>query len=497
VGYYSLPGKSPGKSKSVPGASKPSGASKPPGDVKIDASEEPAFTGSWDDYRLSADLVKAVKTHKNGKELENLSTVQRHVLAIPSTSHVYAIAPTGSGKTLACLVPILDGMLKGELSSAIVLATTNPLLRQHVDDVAKPLMSKLPGSGVSIVKADGKSERSILDAKKVVVFSTPFQILGLAKSSPRFSEWLAKVNVVVLDEVDAIVADPSFGKEVEKIIAMVKQPRVMAFTATHTDQAYDKIRSIVKGQLHHLVAGKVHRSKVDHQALIVKPFDLFVTLAHVLAAESRRPDHKVIVFFNTAMFAELAFEFLQKTTKISVSRLHSRLSDGQRRSSQAHFGSCRECFMLSSDVAARGMDFDGVDAVIQVGHVAPDLYMQRAGRTGRGLGATGKAIILLTEKECGPTLKAIKDGRGVDVPAKPVAFEGRPGPCTFKSASRAYTAYLGAYNGVLKQLKWERGTMVQEANEIIKGIGCEPASISSKLAKKINLNSSHGILIKN
>jgi superfamily II DNA/RNA helicase len=466
-------------------------------DVIVDASDEPPFSGSWDNYKLAPALVHAIKTHKGATVLSSLSTIQRHVLNVPSTSHIYGIAPTGSGKTLACLVPILDDMLKGRIHSAIILATTNPLLRQHVDDVAKPLLSKLPGSGISIVKADGKSERSILEAKKVLVFSTPFQILGLVKGSPRFAAWLSKVNVIVLDEVDAIVADPSFGREVERIISMVTAPRLMAFTATHTDKAYDKIRSMVKGPVYHIIAGRVYKSNVNHHALVVKPEELFNCLAHVLAAEARRPGHKVIVFFNTAMFAELGFEFLQKATTISVSRLHSRLSDGQRRISQKLFGSCRDCFMLSSDVAARGMDFDNVDTVVQVGYVPPDLYMQRAGRTGRGIGTDGKSIVILTENEYKPTLAAIKAVRNVDVPITVPKFNAAaPRACTYKSASKAYTAYLGAYNGVLKQLNWDRSTMVREINEIVKGIGCKPVVVAAKLAKKINLNASHGLLIQ-
>ena len=133
------------------------------------------------------------------------------------------------------------------------------------------------------------------------------------------------------------------------------------------------------------------------------------------------------------------------------------------------------------------MDFDGVDAIVQVGYVKPDSYMQRVGRTGRGTSAAGKAILLVTENECKATVDAIKTDRGVTLQVQRVTAEAWDRPCGYKSAGRAYTGFLGGYNSNLRALKWTREQLVAEANEIFRGVMCQPPAVDPKLAKKLNL----------
>jgi ATP-dependent RNA helicase MSS116 len=99
---------------------------------------------------------------------------------------------------------------------------------------------------------------------------------------------------------------------------------------------------------------------------------------------------KVMIFFNTSMFAEFAFNYLQAAGCTNVEMksrwcsnmdmLHTRMGNGAANRSEKEFASCMDCFLLTSNVTARGMDFPSVTTVIQVGASPPELYTQRVGR---------------------------------------------------------------------------------------------------------------------
>ena len=455
----------------------------------VDVSAEPPFAGAWNDY-LSADVGDAIRSHKPGYTLDQLTTVQRAVLRVPPGQHVYAIAPTGAGKLLAAIAPILEGMLHGRTRAALVLANTNALLDQHVKEVVAPVAARMGPAAPRIVRATKTSR--LPDSG--IVFATPSTVLKIAPP-----EWLAALDVVVLDEVDSIAIDPGFAKDVGKILDGSRRARLMTFTATHTEPTLARVKELLAHsqlqEMVHIIAGAVHRTHVDHVAMVVQAADLFVVLAHVLAGQTQRPGHKVLVFFNTAMFAELAYEFISMTTTLRLIRMHSRMSKSAIKRSQTDFTKCSECFMMSSDMSARGMDFEAVDCVIQVGHVQPDIYMQRVGRTGRGTRAAGSAIVLLTPREIKGTLAALEAKRDVRPDVVTPEFETRPAKCGLPSSARAFKAYLGYYSGNLKAIGMTPRDMVAEGSAIIGGLGCPVPSLEAKLAKKLRLTVADGITI--
>ena len=458
----------------------------------IDASAEPPFAGSWHDFGIQPALAEAIRTHKGpGKHLEQPSTVQRELMKAPRSASVYAIASTGSGKFFGSVAPALDDMLSGRSRSALVVAITNPLLDQHLATV-RPILelaaekdARLPKIAALKVTSNSVARTVALAAAgPLLLFSTPFQILALSKQDARFAAVVAALDYVILDEVDAIVSDPTFGREVAAVVKETSKARLIAVTATHTDAALAKVRAMAHQPVLHIVAGGVHAAVVSHTAVIVEPKNLLPILAMILAAESSQ---KALVFCSTNNFTELAFQYCSGADATEIYENHSRMNDGPRRAATAAFTACKKCVLFASDALARGTDVPEVSLVVQVGYIAPDLYMQRAGRTGRGLVKTGRSLLLLMEPER-PVLDAIRNARGVEftemrcVPDAPPAVPVPSGVVT-----KGYQAFLGAYKTAMKPLRWSKAQLFEIAGDIMTGAGFAAPKASDQFLRKAGL----------
>jgi ATP-dependent RNA helicase MSS116, mitochondrial len=476
----------------------------------VDASNEPTFAKTWNDFGLLPALAEAIRVHKGpDKHLAQVSTIQREVLKSSKDASIFGIAPTGSGKAIAMLAPALDELLKGTAKSALVLAITNPLLDQHVDTLA-PIVNnpKLPKKVYS-TKANPKSSSRILEAAKkgpVIIFSTPHQILEMSKKSSQFREFVARLDYVILDEVDGIVADHVFGRQVTEVTKASPKARLIAVTATFTDEALKKVREISHRPVVHIIAGKVHKAVIDHKAYVVAPGDLMTVLSMVLNNQACRPiqsggsdsepgatetpPQKVIVFCSTNAFIDFAFQYCVAAGVKNCSLMNAKMSEGARRAAAREFQECKECILFGSDVTARGMDFEGVTLIVQVGYSVPDTYMQRAGRTGRGLVKTGKCIVLLTKNET-KALEQIKNARKLEIPQTVcVPVQKLRVQVPAKVVDKAYTAYLGAYRGFSRSLGWTRpkgADMVEEIDAIVTGAGYRVPEVSEKLKRKLGI----------
>jgi ATP-dependent RNA helicase MSS116 len=480
----------------------------------VDASNEPAFDKTWNDFGLLPALAEAIRVHKGAdKPLNQVSTIQREIMKTTKDASVLGISGTGTGKFLSLIVPPLDEMLKGTAKSALVLAITNPLLDQHVDTLA-PIVNnpKLPKKIYS-TKANPKSSARILEAAKkgpVIVFSTPHQILEMSKKSSQFREFVARLDYVILDEVDGIVADHVFGRQVTEVCKSAPKSRLIAVTATFTEEALKKVREISHRPVVHIIAGKVHKAVIDHKAYVVAPGDLMTVLSMVLnnqacrpvqaggsdqsadqAGPSETPPQKVIVFCSTNAFIDFAFQYCVAAGVKNCSLMNAKMSEGARRAAARAFQECKECILFGSDVTARGMDFEGVTLIVQVGYSIPDTYMQRAGRTGRGLVKTGKCVVLLTKNEAPKTLEQIKNARKLEIPQTVcVPVQKLRVQVPAKVVDKAYTAYLGAYRGFSRSLGWTRSKgadMVEEVDAIVTGAGYRVPEVSDKLKRKLGI----------
>ncbi|KAG6867360.1 hypothetical protein C0993_003845 [Termitomyces sp. T159_Od127] len=183
---------------------------------------------------------------------------------------------------------------------------------------------------------------------------------------------------------------------------------------------------------------------------------------------------KVIVFFPTARHVSVAYDLFSKIPGLPpVYEIHSRNSQSARTRASADFTKAQEAVLLSSDVAARGMDFPGVTLVVQCGlPSSTEQYIHRLGRTARA-GEAGAGIIVLDTHE-----RAFLAHKGTaalpiyasalnvaDLARERAEVRGALARVDPERKAQAYRAWLGYYKTHIRLLGWDRAELVQRANE--------------------------------
>ncbi|MHB1923361.1 MAG: DEAD/DEAH box helicase [Acidimicrobiales bacterium] len=299
-------------------------------------------------------------------------------------------AKTGSGKTLAFAIPMLQRAVPGARPGrprALVLVPTRELAAQ-VHNVMAPLADAL---GLKAAVAYGgtpvKKNADALAKGIDVLTATPGRLIDLVDSGTAF---LDDVAAVVVDEADRM-ADMGFLPQVDWLLRRtVGRQQTMLFSATlDGDVGYLVKQYMVDPIGHEVVADEPTVESMEHRFLAVHGMDKAKVAAAIIASSRR-----TIVFSATKRGAERAAEELEKLG-VKVASLHGNLRQEQRERALAAFTAGRIPALVATDVAARGIDVEGIEVVI---HYDPATdhkeYLHRSGRTARA-GAHGLAVSLL------------------------------------------------------------------------------------------------------
>jgi ATP-dependent RNA helicase MSS116 len=462
----------------------------------VDVKSEPRFTqDAWKDVKFEPPIIKAVREQgKNGVLLEVMTKVQKHVALNVGewNENLYVIAPTGSGKTIAFIAPILQGMHDGLLDSAILLSPTNPLRRQHIA-VATALAGAVP---VITVESDSPHlQTKLKDSRHSLSVATTEKWSKLAKV-PEMKEFMKdRVSVIVLDEVDELVRNPGFFSHLNDICAACTSARILAFTATHSAPALEFVKSANARDTVHIDADDANRNNHTHEYVTVESANLLPALRALVELETGVKQHKVMIFFNTSMFAEFAHNYLKTTGCENIHILHTKMNRGAAKRSEQTFVGCTECFLLSSNVTARGMDFPNVTVVIQVGPSPPELYVQRVGRSGRGE-QKGKGILLLVEQESAAMLKGVSRIEGLEIKEKS-DLKVKPNEVSVpvSKSDQAFKSLIGAYNTDAKMLGWKMKDIIAVIKSVFVGAGQSVPTITAQYARKAKVGTEDGLVI--
>jgi ATP-dependent RNA helicase RhlE len=208
---------------------------------------------------------------------------------------------------------------------------------------------------------------------------------------------LSGVELLVLDEADRMM-DMGFWPDVRRIITDIppSPPRqTLLFSATMPDDVVRLAMEIMR-EPKYLQVG--HRSKpaaaITHRAQILQNSDKLNWLIEHL----RRPDGPVLVFSRTKIGAERLARRLS-AAGIKCAALHADRTQEQRRAAVEGFRGGKYKVLVATDIAARGLDIDGIHTVINFELPdSPDAYVHRVGRTGRAT-ASGQAITLVSQEE--------------------------------------------------------------------------------------------------
>jgi ATP-independent RNA helicase DbpA len=308
---------------------------------------------------------------------------------------VIAQAKTGSGKTAAFGLGVLQSLdVKNYSVQSLVLCPT----RELADQVAKELR-RLARSvhNIKILNLCGGvpigPQIGSLEHGAHIIVGTPGRIEDhLRKKTLN----LGQVKMLVLDEADRML-DMGFQQSLDAILAYVPARRqTLLFSATYPDQ----IGALAKRVMKKPVTVKV--DETHDSASIRQHFYCIELNKHRMAALRLlllkfRPD-SALVFCNTKLETEEVADQL-RSHGLSAIALHGDLEQRARDQALVRFSNKSAAILVATDVAARGLDIDDLDAVINY-HIArdPEIHVHRIGRTGRA-GKKGIACTLFSKKE--------------------------------------------------------------------------------------------------
>jgi ATP-dependent RNA helicase RhlE len=334
-------------------------------------------------------------------------------------SDVIACAETGTGKTCAFVVPMIQLLLSADAQSAadtavqtaiheaagttsapapakrsrvLILAPTRELAVQIEDEIHglsyhTSITSAAIYGGVEM----GAQERALRAGVDIIV-ATPGRLIDHMRQQ---NADLAAVEMLVLDEADRMM-DMGFWPDVRRIIAALPpRPQTLLFSATMPDDVVRFALEIVREPKYVQVG---HRSKpaksITHRAQLLPASGKLDWLIEHL----RRPDGPVLIFSRTKIGAERLARKLAGAGIRCVS-LHADRTQEQRRAAVEGFRGGKYAVLVATDIAARGLDIDGIHTVINYEVPdSPDAYVHRVGRTGRANEA-GRAITLVSHEE--------------------------------------------------------------------------------------------------
>lgn len=346
---------------------------------------------SFEDLGLSRELLDGVKD----LGFEEPSPIQ--VLAVPALlkgRDAVGQAQTGTGKTAAFGLPILEKIRPGKSVQALVLCPTRELAIQVAEEVSKLAAHKaqttvLPIYGGQVIE---RQFRALAKGAQVVV-GTPGRIIDhLQRGTLRLNE----TAVVVLDEADEML-DMGFREDIEAILEQTPADcqRVL-FSATMPPAIRELSKRFLRDPEMLTITHKMLTiPAIDQVYYEVRPYQKMDALCRVLDSQGFR---KALVFCSTKRGVDEVSTHLQQRGYLADG-LHGNLAQAQRDRVMQRFRAEGIDILVATDVAARGIDVDDVDAVINY-DMPHDVekYVHRIGRTGRA-GRAGSAFTFVTARE--------------------------------------------------------------------------------------------------
>ena len=341
---------------------------------------------------LSPEILKAVEA----MGFSEMTPVQQQTLPLMMEGRdVIAIAPTGTGKTCAFGIPMLEYVnLKDSRVQELVLAPTRELSLQITEEL-KALSRFIPGVRIACLYGGQPIAKQIsqLNKNPQIVVATPGRLLDHMN---RGNIRLGAVHTMVLDEADEML-NMGFVKDVTKIIEATPNDRELVLFSATTNQ--DVMTIAWKYQNEpvevRIEATKENRPQITQYVIETTREEKYENLLYLLDSDAYQ---RVMVFINTKDMTQRICKRL-KDAGYPADCLHGDMRQSARNDVMGKFRRGKFQILLATDVAARGIDVDDVEAVIN--YDLPnenEYYLHRIGRTGRAK-RQGVAFTLLTYTE--------------------------------------------------------------------------------------------------
>lgn len=368
---------------------------------------------NFNDFNIRSEIKEAIE------DMGFTKTTPIQSMAIPDAlkgTDIIGQAQTGSGKTIAFAVPILEKIFIPDRSpQAIILCPTRELCMQVADEISKAgsKIKKLKVLAVYGGQPIGKQTRVLKKGVHIVV-GTPGRVIDHIE---RGNLDLIGIESVVLDEADEML-EMGFREDIERILSDTPHQRqTLLFSATipkevrQIAEAYQKNPKFIK-----VSNKKKNVPKITQYSFRCDIKDKFDYLMRLIEAYDV---NLVLIFCNTKKSVDYVKKHLKKHD-FSADALHGDMTQQARDKVMNKFRNGNISILVATDVAARGLDIDGVDVVIN--YDVPqnnDDYIHRIGRTARA-GKTGFAFTLVSKDEISRFKNILKDNKIIEkeIPAQ-------------------------------------------------------------------------------
>lgn len=349
-------------------------------------------TVKFEEMNLSAPIIRAVQE----MGFEEASPIQAQAIPVVMTgADVIGQAQTGTGKTAAFGIPMLEKIdPKSKKLQGIILCPTRELAIQVAEEVR--CLGKFM-HGIKILPVYGgqdivKQIRSLKTGVQLII-GTPGRVMDhMRRKTVKFDH----VHTIVLDEADEML-NMGFREDIETVLRDIPEDRqTILFSATMPKPILDITKNFQKdAQLVKVVKKELTVENIDQYYYEVKQKNKEEVLSRLLDMYNPKLS---LVFCNTKRRVDELAEAL-KGRGYFAEGLHGDLKQSQRDRVMNGFRKGRTDILIATDVAARGIDVDDVEAVFNYDLPQDDeFYVHRIGRTGRA-GRVGRAFSFVVGKE--------------------------------------------------------------------------------------------------
>src|SRR5580704_8895311 len=352
------------------------------------------------EFGLAEPLLRAVDSEGYATPTPIQSASIPHLLA---GRDLLGTAQTGTGKTAAFALPILHRLhttpprrsTRRAMIRTLILSPTRELALQISDSLrAYGRQTALRHTTIYGGVGKGPQAKALRDGVEIVV-ATPGRLLDLANQG---LVDLTCVEILVLDEADRML-DMGFLPDVRRVVRQLPVERqTMLFSATMPQPIAALADSLLNNPARVQIAPVAATTKLIEQTVC------FVEARHksdVLAKFIKsRSIERALIFTRTKRGADRVVRQLDQSGIRAVA-IHGNKSQSNRQRALANFKSRRTPILIATDIAARGIDVEGISHVVnyELPH-EPETYVHRIGRTGRA-GASGSALSFCDQAECG------------------------------------------------------------------------------------------------
>jgi ATP-dependent RNA helicase DeaD len=347
---------------------------------------------NFEDLGLSPEVLKAV----GDLGFEEASPIQSAAIPVLLEGHdVVGQSQTGSGKTAAFAIPAIELCVPSDRSvQVLIMCPTRELATQVADEVHK-LSAHKRGIHAVPIYGGASYERQFFELKKGVqiVIGTPGRIMDHME---RGTLQLGTVKMVVLDEADRML-DMGFREDIEKILSATPDERQTVFFSATVSKP---IRDLIERHSNEPKSVKIEQKQLTVPAIEQWYYEVpqrmkFEALLRLIDFHGYKLG---IIFCNTQrMVDELADDLIAQG--FSADRLHGGIAQAQRTRVMNKFKKAEFEFLVATDVAARGIDVDELELVVNydLPYDSED-YVHRIGRTGRA-GRKGMAVTFVSGRD--------------------------------------------------------------------------------------------------